>query len=69
MMLDFEYAIRRMNEDKVFSMLFPVCDVVGEDTDEVVENVRKAAQMTGETPMMMATIFMQHMLGRVNRQK
>lgn len=68
MILDFEYAMRRMNEDKVFSLLYPACEVAGKDTDEVCADVHKAAKLTGETPMMMATIFRQHMLGRVNRQ-
>jgi hypothetical protein len=67
-MLNFEYAMRRMNEDKVFSLLYPVCEVSGKDTDEVCTDVRKAAKITGETPLMMATIFRQHILGRLGRQ-
>lgn len=66
-MCNFDYVMQRMDTDPVFSLLYPVCEVAGEDTDEVIENVRKAACLTGETPMMMATIFRQHIMGRMNR--
>ena len=69
MILDFNYAMRRMEEDKLFAFLYQVCEATGEDTDKIVADARRVARMTGETPMMMALIFRENMVGRMDRRQ
>jgi len=66
--LDFNYAMRRMEEDKLFALLYQVCEATGEDTDKIVTDARKVARLTGETPLMTALIFRENIVGRMNRK-
>ena len=65
----FDCIMQRMDTDPLFSFLYPICELSGEDTDEVIENVLKAARLTGEPPMMMATIYRSNMAVRIQRSR
>lgn len=55
--MDAEGVVRRMGEDKMFFMLYPVCQVSGEDVDEVIERLSKKAKETGRNPLTEALLF------------
>lgn len=49
-----DYVLRRMREDPAFSLIYPICEILGENADEMTAKIHEQAKLLNEPPQVVA---------------
>lgn len=60
--LDFDQIIKRMENDPLFSLLYPACEVKAVDTDAAIQAVQEIAKILDQTEMSVACLYRSYLI-------
>lgn len=60
-MTDHNHLVSRCSQDPMFSFMYPICELAGEDVEQVIVDIRKTAKVSLNDPMTIAVAYRQRL--------